>query len=173
MKLILDRGGSETTFTPVGNGDAQTLFVESGLAAPIDLTQASQLTKAGVSRSVIKASLVVPTATIVGDGAHMSTLYALPKTAAFEAHIVLSAPRTVMQLCQNGPIASASANLSLPERIVSRLLRAVLTAATDGSLRNSEDGPDGLLVNGGMPIVQSLVGKQAFDPVSGVYGEGA
>lgn len=171
MKLILDRGGSETTFTPVGDGDAQALLTESGLVAPIDLTQASQLTKAGVSRSVIKASLVVPTATIVGDDANGGNLYALPKSAAFEAHLVLSAPRTVMQLCQSGP--ASSHGLSLPEWIVSRLLRSVLTVATDGTLKGPADGPDGLLLNGGMPIVQSLVGKQAFDPVSGVYGEGA
>lgn len=173
MKLILDRGDDDSVvvFTPVGNGDAQALFNENGLVAPIDLTQASQVTKAGVSRSVVKASLMIPTATIMGDLANAGALYALPKTAVFEAHFVLSAPRTVVQLCRNG-MASAAA-LSLAESVISRLVRSVVTAATDSSLRGSDVGPDGLVTNGGMPIVQSLTGKQAFDPVTGEYGEGA
>lgn len=172
MKLILDRGGDEVTFTPVGDGNAQMLFSNSGLVAPVDLTQASQVTKAGIARSVIKASLIIPTATIVGDQVSVGSLYALPKSSAFEVHLVVSAPRTVMQLCHNESGADGT-TLSLSEKIVSVLLRSVLTAATDNSLRATTVGPDGLLQNGGMPIVQSLVGKQAFDPVSGVYGESA
>lgn len=172
MKLILDRGGDQVAFTPVGDGNAQMLFNNSGLVAPIDLTQASQVTKAGIARSVIKASLVIPTATVIGDQASAGPLYALPKSSAFEVHLVVSAPRTVMQLCRNESDAEHSA-ISLSEKIVSVLLRSVLTAATDNSLRATTVGPDGLLNNGGMPIVQSLVGKQAFDPVSGVYGESA
>lgn len=172
MKLYLDRGDdTQTVFTPVGNGDAQTLFNTGGLVAPIDLTQASQVTKAGVARSVIKASLMIPTATVMGDLANAGSLYALPKTAVFEAHIVLSAPRTVVQLCRNS-IASAN-TLSLAERVVSTLVRSVVTTAVNSSLPGSDAGPDGLVTNGGMPIVQSLTGKQAFDPVSGTYGEGA
>lgn len=171
MKLILDRGGDQVAFTPIGNGDTQTLFASAGVVAPIDLTQASQVTKAGVARSVIKASLVIPTATVVGDVGYAGRFYALPKAAAFEAHIVLSAPRTVVQLCRND--VSLPTALSLPESILDQLIRAVITASTDNSLRPKSSGPAGLVTNGGMPIVQSLTGKQAVDPVSGVYGEQA
>jgi hypothetical protein len=173
MKLILDREGTDVTFTPVGNGDAQMLLQHNGLVAPIDLTQATQVTKAGVARTVIKASLLIPTTALAGDLETVGSYYALPKSVAFEAHIVVAAPQTVVQLCRNG--VGSDTTLSLTETIISKLIRAVVTAATDNSLQAGgiDGGPDGLLANGGMPIVQSLTGKQAFDPVSGVYGEAA